>query len=129
MGEKLRRLMVARATVSGKIKRLDVRRLVDYRIAVRSKSYRKPSSKRTMIQPSRRSPGDIRDAVLAVVASRPRGASVAEISEGVAHLIGRVPPSSIRSYLRLNSETVFRREQRGVYRIADAQLAPKSDGT
>jgi site-specific DNA-methyltransferase (adenine-specific) len=115
-------------TASEGIKRLDVRRLDVYRALVRTKSLRKALPKRATNQQLRRSPGDIRDAVLAVVASKPRGASVAEISEGVAHLIGRVPPSSIRSYLRLNSETVFRREQRGVYRLADAKLAPESEG-
>jgi site-specific DNA-methyltransferase (adenine-specific) len=58
------------------------------------------------------------------VASKPRGASIAEISDGVSGLIGTVPASSIRSYLGLNTDKVFRREERGIYSIADSSGAP-----
>jgi len=77
-----------------------------------------PQSKRK--RDERRRPGEVRDAIVTVLASRPRGASIAEIQDGVKDLIGSAAPSSIRSYLRLNTESVFRREDRGVYTIREA---------
>lgn len=68
----------------------------------------------------RRRPGEIRDAIVSVLSSKPNGASVAEIQDAVQNLIGRAAPSSIRSYLRLNSGSLFRREDRGVYMIREA---------
>lgn len=68
----------------------------------------------------RRRPGEVRDAIVTVLASRPRGASIAEIQDGVKDLIGSAAPSSIRSYLRLNTDSTFRREERGIYTIREA---------
>jgi DNA modification methylase len=67
----------------------------------------------------RRRPGEIRDAIVSVLSSKPSGASIAEIQEAVQNLIGRAAPSSIRSYLRLNSGSLFHREDRGVYMIRE----------
>jgi site-specific DNA-methyltransferase (adenine-specific) len=41
--------------------------------------------------------------------------SVQDIEKGVSRVIGPVPSSSIRSYLRLNTPRVFRRSGRGMY--------------
>lgn len=67
------------------------------------------------IQYSRRRPGEIRDAILAVLASRTSGASVTEIEDGVRSRIGKSASSSVRSYLRLNAQTIFKRKDRGIY--------------
>lgn len=82
---------------------------------------------------SRRRPGEVRDAILSVLTSKPRGASVAEIEEGVESRIGPSAPSSVRSYLRLNCDSLFRRDSRGVYMMHDAPAedylseTPKTD--
>lgn len=55
-----------------------------------------------------------------MLAAKPRGASVAEIEQGVKGLIGEAPGSSIRSYLRLNTDSIFERANRGVYVLRDA---------
>ncbi len=68
----------------------------------------------------RRRPGEVRDAIVTVLSNKPNGASVAEIQDAVHGLIGRAAPSSVRSYLRLNSDSLFRRRDRGVYTIREA---------
>lgn len=70
--------------------------------------------------PKRRRPGQVRDAIVTILSSRPRGASLSEIEAGVVDLIGSSAPSSVRSYLRLNSESLFRRADRGVYALREA---------
>jgi DNA modification methylase len=67
----------------------------------------------------RRRPGEVRDAIVTILSNKPRGASVLQIEEGVRGLIGYSAPSSIRSYLRLNSDSLFRREGRGIYSIRE----------
>jgi site-specific DNA-methyltransferase (adenine-specific) len=71
----------------------------------------------------RRRPGEVRDAIVAVLSNKPRGASVLEIAEGVRGLIGHSAPSSIRSYLRLNSASLFHRAGRGIYAIREPTTA------
>lgn len=68
----------------------------------------------------RRRPGEIRDAIVTVLSNKPNGASVAEIQHAVHGLIGEAAPSSVRSYLRLNSASLFRRQDRGIYTIREA---------
>lgn len=68
---------------------------------------------------SRRRPGEIRDAIISVLSSGSRGATVVEIEDSVKRLIGDAASSSVRSYLRLNSSTLFRREQRGYYSLRE----------
>ena len=63
----------------------------------------------------RRSPGEVRDAIRRYLQTRPSGASVAEITEGVCRLIGNVSASSIRSYLCLNTPKAFARTRQGHY--------------
>lgn len=69
---------------------------------------------------TRRLPGEVRDAVVEVLADRPNGASVAEIVAGVHEAIGEVPRSSVRSYLRLNTPRLFVRQSRGHYSLKEA---------
>lgn len=77
-------------------------------------------TERKRIRQERRRPGEVRDAIVTVLSTKPYGASVAEIQEAVRDLIGGTAPSSIRSYLRLNSDSLFRRQDRGVYTIREA---------
>jgi DNA modification methylase len=65
---------------------------------------------------TRRRPGQVRDAIVHVLARSPRGAAVGEVCEQVSVLIGEeVPSSSVRSYLRLNTPELFARTDRGQY--------------
>lgn len=75
----------------------------------------------------KRRPGEVRDAILSVLAKRPAGASVAEIVAGVQQSVGQAAPSSVRSYLRLNTPEVFQRSGRGYYwlRRPDALHEPE----
>jgi len=63
----------------------------------------------------RKRPGEVRDAIVRVLEARPRGASVAEITQQVTALIGEVPASSVRSYLQLNTPQHFARMDRAQY--------------
>jgi hypothetical protein len=70
----------------------------------------------------RRAPGEVRDAIVAYLRGKPGGAKTDEIVTGVSKLLGsEVPPSSVRSYLRLNKGTKFQRIERGRYRLVDRQ--------
>jgi DNA modification methylase len=69
---------------------------------------------------ARRRPGEVRDAIVSVLSSKPRGASISEIHGAVCELLGTAAASSVRSYLRLNSGLLFRRQDRGVYTIREA---------
>ncbi len=63
----------------------------------------------------RRRPGEVRDAIVQVLEGRPSAASVQQITDGVVELIGDVPASSVRSYLRLNTPALFARMDRAQY--------------
>lgn len=83
-------------------------------------------------EPARRRPGQVRDAIVSVLSAKPHGASVSEIEDGVRGLIGEAPGSSIRSYLRLNTdstELIFARADRGVYRLRDAPYEEQPKAT
>lgn len=66
----------------------------------------------------RRRPGEVRDAIVHVLDSKAAVASVQEITDGVIELIGDVPASSVRSYLRLNTPALFARMDRAQYTLA-----------
>lgn len=77
-------------------------------------------------------PGAVRDAIINVLSARAEGASVKEIEQAVMEQIGRVPPSSIRSYLRLNTPETFVRMERAQYALnfgdaAHLKQRPKPD--
>ncbi len=63
----------------------------------------------------RKKPGQVRDAILEVLDGRPDGATIKEIAHGVQAIVGSVAPSSIRSYLRLNTPQMFARMDRAQY--------------
>ncbi|MGQ0810164.1 MAG: DNA-methyltransferase [Nitrospiraceae bacterium] len=63
----------------------------------------------------KRRPGEVRDAILSVLTARPAGASLQAIEQHVAELIGSSARSSVRSYLRLNTSSLFVRTARGHY--------------
>jgi DNA modification methylase len=64
-----------------------------------------------------KAPGSIRDAICGYLQTIEREASLDEISRAVTAHMGAVPPSSIRSYLNINSGTIFDRIGRGRYRL------------
>ena len=65
----------------------------------------------------RRRPGEVRDAIFSVLSARPNGASVQIIKRQVIELIGTAAASSVRSYLRLNTPSVFVRTARAHYAL------------
>lgn len=67
----------------------------------------------------RRSPGKVRDAIVAYLLQRKSEATLAEIREGIQAQLGDVPSSSVRSYLNLNTGPgkQFERVGRGTYRL------------
>ena len=78
----------------------------------------------------RRRPGVVRDAIVEVLEGRASGATLQEITSEVVELIGDVPPSSVRSYLRLNTPALFARMDRAQYALTGldeplAKAAPR----
>ncbi len=61
-------------------------------------------------------PGRVRDAIVSILSESDSPMSVAEIERNVELVLGPTPRSSIRSYLRLNTNKLFLREGRGIYR-------------
>jgi site-specific DNA-methyltransferase (adenine-specific) len=76
-------------------------------------------------------PGQIRDAIVDYLKTRLREASLPEIQEAVDRRMGvGVPKSSVRSYLRLNTSTLFDRIGVGTYRLRSrVQDAPTGDSS
>ncbi len=66
---------------------------------------------------NRRRPGEVRDAILAILRARPSGASIQSIERQVSELIGDAAASSVRSYLRLNTPSLFVRPARAHYAL------------
>ena len=71
---------------------------------------------------NRNAPGCVRDAIVKSFSLSARSLSVREIEQKVFELIGETPASSIRSYLRLNTPTLFIRESRGRYKVRNLEL-------
>ena len=67
----------------------------------------------------RQSPGRVRDAIINFLDVRSGEASVEEILQGVRGNIENVSPSSIRSYLSLNTPVIFQRTTRGRYQLSN----------
>lgn len=65
----------------------------------------------------RRKPGEVRDAIVQVLNDRQGSATIREITREVVDLIGEVPSSSVRSYLRLNTPTLFAKTERAQYSL------------
>ena len=73
-------------------------------------------------------PGTVRDAIIDALAYRLRGATIAEIAQGVNERIGPTPASSIRSYLRLNTPKLFTKIDRGHYVVREEAQATLAFG-
>lgn len=68
--------------------------------------------------PTRRRPGEVRDAIMAYLRAQTGEASAAQIRQAVTERLGAtVPSSSVRSYLNLGTGTLFERTARGRYRL------------
>lgn len=67
------------------------------------------------ITQQKRRPGEVRDAIFSALTARPGGASLQVIEQYVVDLIGDGARSSVRSYLRLNTPSIFVRTARGQY--------------
>jgi hypothetical protein len=69
----------------------------------------------------RRAPGEVRDAIVAVLSDGRRPMHVREIHEAVERRLGgAVPTSSVRSYLQLGTDAVqplFSRVAHGQYKL------------
>jgi hypothetical protein len=72
---------------------------------------------------TKRKPGAVRDAIMEMLAYRTLGATVAQITEEVSQRIGPTPPSSVRSYLRLNTPKLFTKIDRGHYVVREEAQA------
>lgn len=68
----------------------------------------------------KKSPGIVRDAILSVLSDADKPLTVSEIERNVEIILGPTPASSVRSYLRLNTPRLFAKDERGVYRAAEA---------
>lgn len=68
-------------------------------------------------------PGTIRDSIVKYLSTLGCDAALQDISAAVVANMGKIPPSSIRSYLNLNVPDLFERTERGRYRLA-ATVAP-----
>ncbi len=64
---------------------------------------------------TKRRPGEVRDAIISVLSTRPDGVPLRTIEQHVEDLIGNAARSSVRSYLRLNTSSLFLRTARGHY--------------
>lgn len=66
----------------------------------------------------RRKPGAVRDAIIEAFRKERREMSVSEVCTAVSALLGDgVAPSSVRSYLNINTPGQFIRTGRGTYRL------------
>jgi len=67
-----------------------------------------------------RAPGSVRDCIVTYLANA-GSASLAEIQAAVNVHLGSVAPSSVRSYLNLNTPSLFERIDRGSYRLKNGR--------
>lgn len=80
-----------------------------------------------MTRSLRNAPGRVRDAIFKVLSESHEPLNVATIVAGVHRQIGATPPSSIRSWLRLNTPEFFVRESRGTYHARDGNPRPQPE--
>lgn len=66
---------------------------------------------------TRRRPGEVRDAIFAALSASPHGATVRTIEQHVMEVVGHAARSSVRSYLRLNTPSLFVRTARAHYTL------------
>ncbi len=68
-------------------------------------------------------PGTIRDSIVNYLSTIGGDAGLSDISNAVKANVGKVSPSSIRSYLNLNVPDLFERTERGRYRLKPSNEA------
>ena len=68
-------------------------------------------------------PGVVRDAIVEALKASPAPLTPKEIHDKVVARIGGTPPSSVRSSLQINSETLFKKVGRGKYTIEGPAIA------
>src|SRR5205823_4928835 len=89
----------------------------------------------TVMQELRLQPGLVRDAIIDYLRNRTVSATVSEICSGVCSALQRrVPDSSVRSYLNLNTPGTFHRAGHGRYELSGALAflppsSPAGNGT
>lgn len=66
-------------------------------------------------------PGSIRDPIINYLSTLGGDAALRDVCAAVAAKVGKVSPSSIRSYLNLNVPDLFERTERGRYRLRSHQ--------
>ncbi len=71
----------------------------------------------------RQAPGRVRDSIVAYLSEREEPAGLGEIQSAVRRKVGKVSPSSIRSYINLNTPEIFERTRRGHYQLRDQEHA------
>lgn len=71
----------------------------------------------------RHRPGEVRDAIVAVLRECDRPLSVKDVTAAVSDRLGEVPASSVRSYLRLNTPELFARMERAQYSLQGMEAA------
>jgi len=76
-----------------------------------------------MQRTKKKRPGEVRDAIVGFLETRPTGASVRDIESGVRGRLGHVASSSVRSYLRLNTPVLFARMDRAQYALSESLRA------
>ncbi len=69
------------------------------------------------VKTRRNAPGQVRDAILAVMNETDQALSGSQIYDLVVRRIGKAPKSSVRSYLLLNTPEKFIRTGRGLYQL------------
>lgn len=71
-----------------------------------------------MTKTARLKPGAVRDGIVHYLRGRREGMAMDDILAGVEASVGqKVPRSSVRSYLNLNTDSLFERTSRGHYRL------------
>jgi DNA modification methylase len=86
------------------------------------------SDRGPMSKTKKKRPGEVRDAIVDYLQTRPAGASLQEICSAVDRQLGDVAGSSVRSYLRLNTPALFARMDRAQYTLSEFQEASPSKG-
>ncbi len=74
-------------------------------------------------------PGVVRDAIIATMKSQPEAMKTKEITDKVRAVIGHTAPSSVRSFIGLNTPHMFVRESRGRYRLRQDHRLPLVEST
>jgi len=73
----------------------------------------------------RQAPGRVRDSIVSYLSERDEPVGLGDIEKAVRRKVGKVSPSSIRSYINLNTPEMFERTSRGHYQLREQESAWK----